>query len=56
MVMVLDLRLLRISFRGQPVSLIMQQLMPWSKLVLAGINDLLWFGVAWSGRAIAFFQ
>jgi hypothetical protein len=35
MVMVLDLRLLRISFRSQPVSLIMQQLMPWS---LAGFS------------------
>lgn len=30
MVMILDLRLLRISFRSQRVSLMMQQLMPWS--------------------------
>ena len=30
MVMMLDLRLLRISFRSQPVSLMMEQLMPWT--------------------------
>jgi len=30
MVMMLDLRLLRISFRSQPVSLMMQQPMPWT--------------------------
>jgi len=42
MVMVLDLRLLRLAFRGQPVALIMQQLMPWTiagfaVMVLTGI-------------------
>jgi hypothetical protein len=42
MVMVLDLRLLRISFRGQPVSLIMQQLMPWS---IAGFGVMILTGV-----------
>jgi hypothetical protein len=30
MVMILDMRLLRISFRSQPVSLLMGQLMPWT--------------------------
>ncbi len=30
MVMILDMRLLRISFRSQRVSLMMQQLMPWT--------------------------
>lgn len=30
MVMVLDLRLLRLAFRSQPVALIMQELMPWT--------------------------
>jgi len=30
MVMMLDLRRLRISFRSQPVSLMMEQLMPWT--------------------------
>lgn len=30
MVMILDMRLLRISFRSQPVAQIMSQLMPWS--------------------------
>jgi len=30
MVMMLDLRLLLLSFRSQPVSLIMRQLMPWT--------------------------
>jgi len=30
MVMMLDLRLLRVSFRSQPVALMMEQLMPWT--------------------------
>ena len=30
MIMILDMRLLRLSFRSQRVSLIMQQLMPWT--------------------------
>lgn len=42
MVMVLDLRLLRIAFRGQSVALIMEQIMPWS---LAGFGVMLFTGV-----------
>ena len=41
MVMMLDLRLLRISFRSQPVSLMMDQLMPWT---LAGFGVMLLTG------------
>jgi uncharacterized membrane protein len=42
MVMMLDLRLLRICFRSQPVSLIMNQLMPWT---LAGFAVMLLTGL-----------
>jgi hypothetical protein len=42
MVMVLDLRLLRLSFRSQPVSLIMQQLMPWT---IAGFGVMFLTGI-----------
>lgn len=35
MVMVLDLRLLRIAFRSQPVGLMMSQLMPWTLIGFA---------------------
>ena len=42
MVMVLDLRLLRICFRSQPVSLVMDQLMPWT---IAGFAVMLLTGL-----------
>jgi hypothetical protein len=42
MVMVLDLRLLRLSFRSQPVSLIVNQLMPWT---IAGFAVMLVTGI-----------
>ena len=50
MVMILDLRLLRISFRHQSVSLIMDQLMPWT---LAGFGIMLLTGLLlFAGQAV----
>jgi hypothetical protein len=42
MVMILDMRLLRISFRSQPVSQMMAQLMPWT---IAGFAVMLLTGI-----------